>query len=96
MYLSEAVKLYAVKSVVTQNQYYTKLSLSERLSDSGNRVNVNFPLINELYNMEIIRENSMNVKPDIVFFLVNSSSHTNKIHMKKCNYYLTLLIFSFI
>jgi hypothetical protein len=59
------------------------MSLSERLSGSGNRVNVNFPLINELYYMEIIRKNSMNVKPDIVFFLVNSSSHTQKNSARK-------------
>jgi hypothetical protein len=75
MFLSETVKLYAVKSVVTQNQYHTKMSLSECLSGSGNRVNVNFPLINELYNMKVIRKNSMNVKAGIIFFLVNSSSH---------------------
>jgi hypothetical protein len=75
MYLSEVVTLYAVKSVVTQNQYHTKMSLSEHLSGSGNRVNVNFPLINELYNMEMVRKNSMNVKAGIIFFLVNSLSH---------------------
>jgi hypothetical protein len=56
MYLSEAVKLYAVKSVITQNQFLTKVPLLEHHLGSENRVSINFLLINELYSMVMIRK----------------------------------------
>lgn len=73
MYLSKAVKL-AVKSVITKPVSYKNVIVRTSVW-FWDRVKVNFPLIHELYNMEMVRKTSMNVKGDIVFFLVNSSSY---------------------
>jgi hypothetical protein len=91
MYLSEAVKLYAVKSVITQNQFLTKVTLLEHLFGSGNRVSINFLLINELHNMVMIRKNRHCIFP--CKQLTKKYFHMN---MVICNPYLTLSIFPFL